>query len=120
MERKLSQRIEQLKDALANFEKSLTIDQKPFNDNIVDSIKSGRVQKFKFCVELLWKTMKVYLWEVNIQLCGENHDRNFVITAMRRPFIVSRAKTKHESRLKRCTLDLHIKIQTQFGCVHAE
>ena len=31
---------------------------------VADSVKSGRVQKFEFCVELLWKTIRIYLLEI--------------------------------------------------------
>ena len=65
MEGRLKYKIQQYKDAVMNFEESLSIDFKGLSERIVDSIKSGRVQKFEFCTELLWKTLKVYLWEVN-------------------------------------------------------
>jgi nucleotidyltransferase substrate binding protein (TIGR01987 family) len=65
MEDRLKHKIQQYKDAVMNFEESLSIDFKGFSEKVIDSIKSGRVQKFEFCTELLWKTLKVYLWEVN-------------------------------------------------------
>lgn len=65
MEGRLNYKLVQLQDALDNFEKSLSIDMKSLDETLVDSIKSGRVQKFEFCVELVWKTLKVYLWEIN-------------------------------------------------------
>jgi nucleotidyltransferase substrate binding protein (TIGR01987 family) len=65
MEGRLKYKIQQYKDAVMNFEESLSIDFTGLSERIVDSIKSGRVQKFEFCTELLWKTLKVYLWEVN-------------------------------------------------------
>jgi len=65
LEGRLNYKLVQLQDALDNFEKSLSIDMKSLDETLVDSIKSGRVQKFEFCVELVWKTLKVYLWEIN-------------------------------------------------------
>lgn len=65
MEGRLNYKLIQLQDALDNFEKSLAIDMNSLDETIVDSIKSGRIQKFEFCVELVWKTLKVYLWEIN-------------------------------------------------------
>ena len=65
MEGRLSYKIVQLEDALDNFEQSLAIDTEALDDILVDSVKSGRIQKFEFCLELLWKTIKVYLLEVN-------------------------------------------------------
>jgi nucleotidyltransferase substrate binding protein (TIGR01987 family) len=65
LEGRLNYKLVQLQDALDNFEKSLSIDLNSLEETLVDSIKSGRVQKFEFCVELVWKTLKVYLWEIN-------------------------------------------------------
>jgi len=65
MENRTKLKIQQYEDALKNFEQSLSIDLNEFPDLVVDSIKSGRVQKFEICVELLWKTLKLYLWEIN-------------------------------------------------------
>lgn len=65
MEGRLNYKLTQLQDALDNFEKSLSIDLNSLDETLVDSIKSGRIQKFEFCVELMWKTLKVYLWEIN-------------------------------------------------------
>jgi len=65
MEGRLKYKIQQYEDAVMNFKDSLSIDFKGFSEKVIDSIKSGRVQKFEFCTELLWKTLKIYLWEVN-------------------------------------------------------
>ena len=65
MESRLDLRIQQYEDAVKNLGESLSIDLKGLSDKIIDSIKSGRAQKFEVCVELLWKTLKSYLWEVN-------------------------------------------------------
>ena len=65
MESRLDLRIQQYEDAVKNLGESLSIDLKGLSDKIIDSIKSGRAQKFEVCVELLWKTLKSYLWEIN-------------------------------------------------------
>ncbi|GAB6095737.1 hypothetical protein JCM14469_19900 [Desulfatiferula olefinivorans] len=65
MEGRLTYKLVQLRDALDNFEASLSIDTDSLDETIVDSIKSGRVQKFEVCTELIWKTLKVYLLETN-------------------------------------------------------
>lgn len=65
MEKRLEYKICQYEDAVQNFEESLSIDLLKYPEIVVDSLKSGRVQKFKFCVELLWKTLKVYLLEIH-------------------------------------------------------
>jgi len=65
MESRLKYKAKQYEDAVINFEESLSIDCKNFSSKVIDTIKSGRVQKFELCTELLWKTLKVYLWEVN-------------------------------------------------------
>lgn len=65
MENRLKYKLTQLADALINFEASLSIDTNEFEPTLVDIIKSGRIQKFEFCTELLWKTLKIYLFEIN-------------------------------------------------------
>ena len=65
MDNRLEYKLRQYKNTLNNFEESLSIQIDELPWEIADSVKSGRVQKFKFCTELLWKTLKVYLWEVN-------------------------------------------------------
>lgn len=65
MEKRVIYKISQLESGLNNFEESLGIDTSEFSPILIDSVKSGRVQKFEFCTELLWKTLKVYLYEVN-------------------------------------------------------
>lgn len=65
MESRLKYKIQHYKAAVLDFERSLSIDIKILPELIADSVKSGRVQKFEFCVELMWKTLKVYLWEIN-------------------------------------------------------
>ncbi|PCI29245.1 MAG: nucleotidyltransferase [SAR324 cluster bacterium] len=65
MEGRLKYKVQQFKDALLNFEESLSINLDEYPTIVIDTLKSGRIQKFEFCTELLWKTLKVYLWEIN-------------------------------------------------------
>ena len=65
MEERLKYKIAQFRDGVKNFEESLSINLEEYPGKVKDSIKSGRVQKFEFCTELLWKTIKAYLWEIN-------------------------------------------------------
>jgi nucleotidyltransferase substrate binding protein (TIGR01987 family) len=65
MEGRLKHKIQEYKDAVADFGKSLSIDFEGLSEEIVDSVKSGRAQKFEICTELLWKVLKSYLWEKN-------------------------------------------------------
>ena len=64
MEKKLDFKLDELKKALDNFENSLSIKISQYPKDVQDSIESGRIQKFEFCVELLWKVVKSYLYEI--------------------------------------------------------
>jgi nucleotidyltransferase substrate binding protein (TIGR01987 family) len=64
MEGKLTRRISQLKSAVCNFEQSLSIELGLFPEIVKDSIESGQIQKFEVSSELLWKTLKVFLYEI--------------------------------------------------------
>lgn len=65
MEKRLKQKTRQYADAVKDFENTLSIDLELYPENVADGLKSGRVQKFEVCIELLWKTLKSHLWEVN-------------------------------------------------------
>lgn len=54
-----------LEAALSNFRDALTLEPAMFPELVADSIKSGQIQKFEFTVELLWKTVQVFLFEVD-------------------------------------------------------
>ena len=57
-------KVEELDKAIKNFEDSINIDINLLPDIIKDSVESGRIQKFEFSCELLWKTIKVFLYEI--------------------------------------------------------
>jgi len=65
MEGRLKYKLLQLSEAVSNFEDSLSLELSEYSEIAADSIRSGQVQKFEFCIELLWKTLKVYLFEIN-------------------------------------------------------
>ncbi len=65
METKFTRKLNDLEAALANFRDSLTLEPALFPDLVADNIKSGQIQKFEFTVELLWKTVQVFLYEVD-------------------------------------------------------
>ena len=65
METKFSRKLSDLDAALSNFRNALNLEPALFPDLVADSIKSGQIQKFEFTVELLWKTVQVFLFEVD-------------------------------------------------------
>ena len=50
-----------LNRAVNDFEVSLNANLSKYNNQEIDWIKNAQIQKFEFCVELTWKTAKVYL-----------------------------------------------------------
>jgi len=54
-----------LEQALDSFGKAMAIDASSLGDIEQDTIKSGQVQKFEVCVELFWKMMKKFLYEIH-------------------------------------------------------
>jgi nucleotidyltransferase substrate binding protein (TIGR01987 family) len=65
METKLTRKLNDLQAALTNFRDALTLEPALFPELVADNIKSGQIQKFEFTVELLWKTIQVFLFEVD-------------------------------------------------------
>lgn len=65
METKFTRKLNDMEAALANFRDALTLEPTLFPDLVADNIKSGQIQKFEFTVELLWKTVQVFLYEVD-------------------------------------------------------
>ena len=65
METKLTRKLSDLEAALSNFRDALTLRPSLFPELVADNIKSGQIQKFEFTVELLWKTVQVFLFEVD-------------------------------------------------------
>ncbi len=56
-------RLETLKQALDSFEKALEIETAPKDPVEADAIRNGQALKFGYCMELLWKAMKSFLYE---------------------------------------------------------
>ena len=65
METKFTRKLKDLETALANFRDALTLEPSLFPELVADNIKSGQIQKFEFTVEPLWKTVQVFLFEVD-------------------------------------------------------
>lgn len=65
METKFTRKLNDLEAALSNFRDALTLEPALFPELVADNIKSGQIQKFEFTVELLWKTVQVFLFEVD-------------------------------------------------------
>jgi len=58
VEERLEKQIRQLYDAVQNLRESLELDLERYDEVARDSIKSGQVQKFEFCIEVYWKTLR--------------------------------------------------------------
>jgi len=65
METKLTRKLGNLDDALSNFSDALTLEPTSFQELVADNIKSGQIQKFEFTIELPWKTIQAFLYEVD-------------------------------------------------------
>lgn len=65
METKFTRKLSDLAAALSNFRDALTLEPSLFPEIVADNIKSGQIQKFEFTVELLWKTVQVFLYEMD-------------------------------------------------------
>ena len=63
MEGVMKIKLSEFNAALFDFGKSLDVDASAFDEAVGDLIRRGKVQKFEICTELLWKTMKVFLFE---------------------------------------------------------
>ncbi len=56
-------RLKKLKPAVKDLELALEEDLSKFSSRQQDLFRNGQVQKFEFSIELLWKTVKAYLFE---------------------------------------------------------
>jgi len=65
MEGKLNRKITQLKSAVQNLEGALSIELGLFPEIVQDCVESGQIQKFEISSELLWKTLKIFLYEIS-------------------------------------------------------
>lgn len=54
-----------LLSAVMSFQQAMAIDLAGHGDIERDTIKSGQAQKFEVCVELFWKTVKKFLYEIH-------------------------------------------------------
>ncbi|MDC7242228.1 MAG: HI0074 family nucleotidyltransferase substrate-binding subunit [Spirochaetales bacterium] len=58
-------KIKQYEAAVDNFKASLAINTEDYESSVADTLKSGQVQKFEVCAELMLKAVKVYLLSMN-------------------------------------------------------
>lgn len=63
MERSSKNKLKNFQTALITFENSLKIDLTSIDGIQLDTIKSGQIQKFEYCCELCWKTVKEFLYD---------------------------------------------------------
>ena len=57
----LTARLADFKSALNTLQLSLQLDLGKYNNVELDTVKSGQIQKFEYCTELCWKTVKIFL-----------------------------------------------------------
>ena len=64
MEKKkiLNEKMIVLEQAVSSFEKTLSLDSTKFQSVVSDAIDNGKIRKFEYCTELLWKVVKRYLF----------------------------------------------------------
>ena len=65
LEKHLEKQIKELQNAIKNFTDSLSLNCNQYDIIAQDTIKSGQVQKFEFCVELYWKTLKRFIQDTH-------------------------------------------------------
>lgn len=56
-------KLEVYEKALKGFDISLNIDLLGLSEEVIDTLKNGRIQKFEYCTELTWKVIKNFLYE---------------------------------------------------------
>ncbi|MCH7772340.1 MAG: nucleotidyltransferase substrate binding protein [Bacteroidetes bacterium] len=57
----LAARLTDFLSSLNTFDKSLQLDMTKYKGVELDTIKNGQIQKFEYCIELCWKTIKMFL-----------------------------------------------------------
>ncbi len=53
--------ISDFEKTVTGFSKSIRLDVKLYNEDEADTLQNGMIQKFEICVELAWKTAKIFL-----------------------------------------------------------
>lgn len=85
---KFSYKLLTFEKAVNGFEVSLNIDTLSFTEDVTDAIKNGRIQKFEYCTELTWKTIKNFLFyfhNIDAKSPRESIKEFFLIGAVSEP-----------------------------------
>lgn len=61
MEELTIRKVTAFKKAVLNFNDSLNVKFNNFSDIEIDLIKNGQIQKFEYCIELMWKVIKEFI-----------------------------------------------------------
>lgn len=61
----LTRKIAVFQKAVQGFSTVLNMDLTSFDPVVADAVRNGAVQKFEFCCELSWKTIKAFLYEIH-------------------------------------------------------
>jgi nucleotidyltransferase substrate binding protein (TIGR01987 family) len=61
----IEKRLRALRKAIESFKLSIGIDTSRFGAVELDTVRSGQAQKFEVCVELFWKTMKRFIYDIH-------------------------------------------------------
>ena len=54
-------KLKQFQAALAGFTALLATDLLPFDETVADGLRNGQLQKFEYCAELAWKSIRAFL-----------------------------------------------------------
>lgn len=65
MEGRLEYLSQQFRNAVSDFLSSLEIDLSSLDPRTSDAVMNGHIQKFEFCIELLWKTIRAFILEIH-------------------------------------------------------
>lgn len=61
----LAARLTDFLSSLDTFERSLQLKMAKYQGVELDTIKNGQIQKLEYCIELCWKTIKVFLTTIH-------------------------------------------------------
>jgi nucleotidyltransferase substrate binding protein (TIGR01987 family) len=65
MEDRIDIFVKQLASAVEDFRSCLDMDLSLYGEKEADLLKNGQIQKFEFSIEILWKTLRIFLYEIH-------------------------------------------------------